>query len=77
MTKPTTARLLAAAQIRALGRRRPGARHYACAHCAVTWAGPHTDCWVCNRPAVTEYTSRTSALQLLARLRVPTREATS
>ncbi|WP_031522592.1 hypothetical protein [Streptomyces sp. NRRL F-5123] len=62
----------AAAKIRAVGRRRPGARHYACGHCAVTWAGPGNACWVCQRPAVTEYTSPVGALQLLARLRRPT-----
>ncbi|WP_037904982.1 hypothetical protein [Actinacidiphila yeochonensis] len=80
MIRPTLPRpaaaLRAAAQIRALGRRRPGARHYACGHCAVTWAGPHTACWVCHRPALTEYTSPAAALQLLARLPGPT-EATS
>jgi hypothetical protein len=71
VTKPTLARLRAAAQIRAIARHRPGTRHYACGHCAVTWAGPATACWVCQRPAVTEYASSASALQLLARLPGP------
>jgi hypothetical protein len=54
-----------AALIRAIGRRRPGTRlHFVCGACESSWSGPE-HCFLCGRPATTEYTHRNSALQLL------------
>lgn len=69
-----------AAQIRSIGQLRilpPGtAAHFACPPCRATWSGS-ADCWSCGDPATTEYTTRDSALQLLALPPAPPLEAAS
>ncbi|MEU9428579.1 hypothetical protein AB0D87_38175 [Streptomyces sp. NPDC048342] len=60
---------LVAAIMRSIGQRRPTlpsvSRGFICAPCLVTWAGEEADCWNCGKPASSEYTRHSKAVDTL------------